>query len=162
MTSTIPEQNLTFGLACAQTGFFLGHISLRDLNGIKYHEILIENAFPELMDHFREQFEDNHFRYLNWAQDGAPPPRSHLIRDLLSEMFQDRVIAREHPTEWPPRSPDLTPCDFFLWGFVKGNVFTTAPASIEDMRDRVVNELANLREYPEMIKKCVQGYADAR
>ena len=77
-------------------------------------------------------------------------------------MFEDRVIARGQPTEWPPRSPDLTPCDFFLWGFVKGNVFTTPPPSIEDLRDRVVNELANLREDPEMIKKGVQGYAEAR
>ena len=24
---------------------------------------------------------------------------------------------------WPPRSPDLTVCDFFLWGFVKDNVY---------------------------------------
>ena len=36
---------------------------------------------------------------------------------------------------------------------MKGNVFTTPPASIEDMRDRIVNELANLREDPEMIKR---------
>ena len=56
----------------------------------------------------------------------------------------------------------LTPCDFFLWGFVKGNVFATPPVSIEDTRDRIVNELANLREDPEMIKKGVQGYAEAR
>ena len=36
---------------------------------------------------------------------------------------------------------------------MKGNVFTTPSASIEDMSDRIVNELANLREDPEMIKK---------
>ena len=29
------------------------------------------------------------------------------------------------PTErsWPPRSPDLTACYFFLWSFVKDNVY---------------------------------------
>jgi hypothetical protein len=27
--------------------------------------------------------------------------------------------------EWPPRSPDLTPMDFVLWGFVKDNVYVT-------------------------------------
>jgi hypothetical protein len=25
---------------------------------------------------------------------------------------------------WPPWSPDLTPCDFFLWGYIKNHVFT--------------------------------------
>ncbi|GBN23572.1 hypothetical protein AVEN_144157-1 [Araneus ventricosus] len=24
---------------------------------------------------------------------------------------------------WPPRSPDLTPCDFFLWGYVKDKIY---------------------------------------
>ena len=36
---------------------------------------------------------------------------------------------------------------------MKGNIFTTPTASIEDMRDRIVNELADLREDPEMIKR---------
>ena len=36
---------------------------------------------------------------------------------------------------------------------MKGNVFTTPPASIEGMRDRIVNDLANLREDPELIKR---------
>ena len=56
-----------------------------------------------------------------------------------------------------PRSPDLTACDFLLWGFVNGKVFITPPASIGDMRDRIVNELANLREDPEMIIKRCSG-----
>ena len=67
-----------------------------------------------------------------------------------------------HGTSLPSGPPlDLTPCDVFFGGFVKGNVFTTPPASIEDTRYRIVNELANLREDPEMIKKKgVQGYAE--
>jgi hypothetical protein len=28
---------------------------------------------------------------------------------------------------WPPRHPDLTPCDFFLWGFVKEAVYVRPP-----------------------------------
>ncbi|GBM68932.1 hypothetical protein AVEN_207185-1 [Araneus ventricosus] len=34
----------------------------------------------------------------------------------------DRVIPRSFPTAWPPRSPDLGPCDFWLWGFLKDRV----------------------------------------
>jgi hypothetical protein len=39
---------------------------------------------------------------------------------------------------WPPRSPDLTPCDFFLWGFTKDRVFVPPlPATLVDLRTRI-------------------------
>jgi hypothetical protein len=38
----------------------------------------------------------------------------------------------------PPRSPDLTLCDFFLWGFIKDRVFgTTTSATLVDLRTRI-------------------------
>ena len=39
---------------------------------------------------------------------------------------------------WPPRSPDATPCDFFLWGYVKGQVYVPLlPASIPELKLRI-------------------------
>ncbi|PSN38008.1 hypothetical protein C0J52_26447 [Blattella germanica] len=37
--------------------------------------------------------------------------------------------ARVEPNDracyaWPPRSPDLTPCDFYLWYFIKDPVYS--------------------------------------
>jgi len=44
---------------------------------------------------------------------------------------------------WPPRSPDLTPCDFFLWGFVKDTVFVSPlPANLQDLRNRITAGVA--------------------
>ena len=45
------------------------------------------------------------------------------------------------------------PCYFFGGGGGGERQRIYVPASIEDMRDRIVNELANLREDPEMIKR---------
>jgi len=37
-----------------------------------------------------------------------------------------------------PRSPDATPCDFFLWGYVKDRVyFPPLPASIPELKVRI-------------------------
>jgi hypothetical protein len=39
---------------------------------------------------------------------------------------------------WPPPSPDATPCDFFLWGYVKDQVYVSPlPASIPELKVRI-------------------------
>ena len=38
----------------------------------------------------------------------------------------------------PPRSPDATPCDFFLWGYVKDQIYVPPlPASIPELKVRI-------------------------
>ncbi|EFN77080.1 hypothetical protein EAI_00002, partial [Harpegnathos saltator] len=41
--------------------------------------------------------------------------------------------------EWPLGSPDMTPLDFFLWGYVKEKVYETEPTTIEDMQQCIRN-----------------------
>ena len=45
-------------------------------------------------------------------QDGATAHTAHVSVVLLDDVFADRIISK---TIWPPRSPDLSPPDFFLW-----------------------------------------------
>ncbi len=45
------------------------------------------------------------------------------VRAWLDEKFPGRWIGRRGPIEWPTRSPDLSPCDFFLWGYLKNIVY---------------------------------------
>ena len=44
----------------------------------------------------------------------------------------------EHHLLWPPRSPDLTPCDFFLWGYVKDKAYKPPlPQNVRELQDRI-------------------------
>ena len=44
---------------------------------------------------------------------------------------------------WPPRSPDLTPYDFFFWGSVKDTVFVPPlAANLQDLRNRITAAVA--------------------
>ena len=44
---------------------------------------------------------------------------------------------------WPPRSPDLTPCDFFLSGFIKNNVFVPpVPVNLQELHDCITAAVA--------------------
>ena len=38
---------------------------------------------------------------------------------------------------WPPRSPDLTPLDYYLWGHMKTLVYETKVESRAALRDRI-------------------------
>ena len=42
--------------------------------------------------------------------------------------FAERYPDRAAPCEWPPKSPDLTSCDFFMGGgYLRNKVFATPP-----------------------------------
>lgn len=73
-----------------------------------------------------------------FQQDGHPAHTAKLTRELLNKKFGNRWIGLHGPREWPPRSPDLTPLDFFLWGHIKQQVYATRPVSVEDLKDRIV------------------------
>ena len=59
-----------------------------------------------------------------FMKDGAPPHIGLYIQQFLWHYFtDDRVTSRVFPTIWPPRLPDLNPCDFWLWGYLKNLVY---------------------------------------
>ncbi|GBM28529.1 hypothetical protein AVEN_70128-1 [Araneus ventricosus] len=71
-------------------------------------------------------------------QDGAPPHIDSRVKQLIRQHFTDaRVISLHFPTEWPPSSPDITPFYFWLWGFLKDNIYRKKPASVPDMKDSI-------------------------
>ena len=84
------------------------------------------------------------YKRLTFQQDGAPAHYALDVRAWLDEKFPNRWIGRRGPTEWPPRSPDLTPCDFFLWGYLKERVYRERPANIQDLRDRITQCCAEI------------------
>ena len=74
-----------------------------------------------------------------WMQDGAPCHRRVLVSNYLRETFQNRIIGFER--EWPPRSSDLTTCDFLLWGHLKSKVYSTPPQNLEELKERIEIEI---------------------
>ena len=50
------------------------------------------------------------YRNCYFQQDGASPHKANAVQDYLAIQFPERFIKKE---SWPPRSPDVNPCDFF-------------------------------------------------
>ena len=127
----------------------------RNVTGLTYLEILKEKVFPAVLGTFPRHFVNGSFQRLWWAQDGAPAHRTAEVREWLTEFFSQRIIALNHPVEWPPRSPDLTPCDFFLWGYLKSKVYTSPPATIDDLIQRIEREVETLKRNPRLVRRAV-------
>ena len=65
---------------------------------------------------------------------------------FLNETFPDRWIGRDGPISWPPRSPDITPLDFFLWGYVKDIVYRTKVRDITELKQGISNAIDTIDE----------------
>ena len=79
-------------------------------------------------------------------QDGAPPHIDHQVKQLLRQRFTDALVISHHfPTIWPPHLPNITPCDFWLWGFLKDNIYSRRPVSEADLRDCIRRHVFDIR-----------------
>ena len=54
-------------------------------------------------------------------------------------------IGRVGPIPWPPRSPNLTPLDFFVWGFLKQEVYCTEVICLQDLSTQFDAAIIKLR-----------------
>ena len=114
----------------------------RSVNGINYLQMINNDVLPQ---HFELQVGGGGtFRHLWWVQDGTPAHRLHAVTARLRELFGNPVIALHYAVEWPPRSLDLTPCDFFLWGYLKAKVYISPPIDLNDLQARIRQEVALL------------------
>ena len=56
---------------------------------------------------------------------------------LLYEMFGENIISQRCTLIWPPRSPDLSLPDFFLWGYLKERVYINNLQTLEDLKQNI-------------------------
>jgi hypothetical protein len=54
-------------------------------------------------------------------------------------------VLQDYQKKWPPRSPDITPCDFFRWGYVKDRVFfPSLSRDLADLKARTIAAVKNI------------------
>ncbi|GFY30971.1 uncharacterized protein TNCV_1629441 [Trichonephila clavipes] len=116
------------------------------VNGDRYRAMITNFFIPELNNHDVQE--------LWFQQDGATCHTARATIDLLKDMFGDRLISRFGPVNWPPRSCDLTPLDYFLWGYVKSLVYADKPQTLDHLKDNIRRVIADIR--PQMLEKVIE------
>lgn len=89
-----------------------------------------------------------------WFQhDGAPAHFAAPVREYLAETYGHRWIGRGGPIAWPPRSPELNPLDFYMWGHLKELVYKTPVQTREELLERIDMAFVRVRENPRICVK---------
>ncbi|GFX29870.1 transposable element Tc3 transposase [Trichonephila clavipes] len=94
-----------------------------------------------------------------FQQDGATCHTARATIDLLKDTFDDHLISRFGPVNWPPRSCDLTPLDYFLWGYVKSLVYAYKPQTLDHLEDNIRRVIADIR--PQMLEKVIENWTSS-
>jgi hypothetical protein len=85
-------------------------------------------------------------------QDGATSHIANSTMEMLKQFFDDRIISKHL---WSPRSPDITPPDYFLLGYLKQVVYWNHPQTTEDLKQNTEVAISNISQ--ETLKKVVRN-----
>jgi hypothetical protein len=117
-------QYLTVWCAISSKGF-IGPYFFEDRNGKRtsvnqntYQEMISNYFIPKLHELCGLDISNQVF-----MQDGASPHTAKATLNFLRSYFGENIISNNTDNIWPPYSPDLNPCDYFLWGYLKDKTF---------------------------------------
>lgn len=117
------------------------------------------NHLEVMVDIIADEVPLNVRNNLIFQHDGAPAHYGRIIKDWLDQNYPGRWIGRNGPILWPARSPDLTPLDFYVWGYLKTEVYSVKIDTIEQLRERILSASSKIRQnlvtfqMPEAIKR---------
>jgi len=117
------------------------------VNGERYRAMIRDFLMPKV--------EENEMQGYWFQQDGATAHTSLETMNLLQQIFPNRIISKNGDFAWPPRSPDLTPPDFFLWGYLKSKVYINKPQSIRVLKTNIRREINKIPV--EMLHKVMEN-----
>ena len=104
------------------------------MNGNRYCSMRSEYFWPQLDD---MDLEDMWFQ-----QNGVTSHTANVTNNLLEPKFGKRFISRNGAVGWPPRSCDLTPLNYLLWGYFKSVVYANKPVTFDELRTNIECEIA--------------------
>ena len=92
-----------------------------------------------------------------YQQDGASIHWAKTVKEKLNNGLPNRWIGRSGPINWPPRSPDLSINDFWLWGTLRNEIFKEPRAqNLQDLAVKCETFFQNVDR--EVVKKCFLNF----
>lgn len=104
---------------------------------------------------------------LYFQQDGCTSHSTQIVRNWLNNNFPEKWIGRFGSFPYPPRSPDLTICDFYLWGHLKQIVYShNLTTDVNVLKERITNAVNSInlqaiqnsyKEFKKRVEMCAEN-----
>ena len=129
-------------LHSAKVGVWCAISRSRIVGPIFFHDTINSERYCEQIIHpFTRQLTEQEIQTTFFQQDGATAHTSNATLNVLREFFGERIISKGL---WPPRSPDLSPPDYFLWGAAKQKVYKNKPHTLAELEGNIQDYISNI------------------
>jgi hypothetical protein len=93
-------------------------------------------------------------------QDNATAHTTNHSVNEINQVFgvSDCVVSRGL---WPPQSPDLNPCDFYLWGKLKDKVYVNNPHTLDELKDNIRVKISREKNSAVLLGTFLEGVRHA-
>lgn len=142
--------------------YLIGPYFYEDILRSQQYLLFLQEQLPILLGNVPLQLRVN----MLFQHDGAPPHKARIVQQYLDQTYGERWIGINGPIQWPPKSPDLSPLDFFLWGTLKNKVYRTPSNSLEHLKEKIRSACEELsrdmlrkssgREVRRRLEKCLE------
>lgn len=145
LESPLHPKKVTVWMAICGKKATPAYIFESNVTSVSYRQLLETEFFPWIRSHHLAG------SYV-FQQDGARPHRTFEVFEVIKKQFGQRVIALDYNKHftgglsWPPYSPDLNPCDFYLWGYLKDQVYKSKPKDVPELKKAITEAAKNINQ----------------
>ena len=91
-----------------------------------------------------------------FQHDRAPSHYTRHVMQHLKDTFSNRWISRGSTINWPLRSPDLTPLDFCLWGWMNSEVCRKKVDTQDELLVNILDVIACIKERQDALRRTTR------
>lgn len=124
-----------------KVGVWLAMSRQRMIGPIFFEETITAQRYQQILELFIGELQANELQTGYFQHDNAPAHTARQTCQYLQQFFAERVVGAQR---WPPRSPDLTPLDYFMFGYLKNRIYRNRMHTIEELRDAIINAVQSI------------------
>ena len=94
-----------------------------------------------------------------FVQDSAPSHRANQLQNFLKQKLKSRFVKK---TDWPPKSPDYIPLDYYFWDLIQEKVYSGHYyypfATTDELKGKIHDVWDECTTDPPQISKSVKQF----